>query len=360
MLKYLVLFLLTLACTMFCFEIPLWDTVYRCIAGLIIQHGSYSIITIFASFRQELMISLPLLFSVNLITFVLEYMFLSRRIMEGDATREDYKSLIVLSSFVIGTTVFLNSSRSLYSTMTDTALNRITSIYSLICCILALFLLLGLFDKMRLQNELSIVKHLWHNDQKHFKASQQNVELLNLYCHDLKHLMHTMEEQGTEGEITKKAAEALAIFDSSITTNNRALDVILTEQSLYCKQNQITLTCMADGKQLDFIETADLYSIFGNLIHNAIEAVIKLDDPNQRIIALIVNRTNDFILIHIENYYTGKLQMVNDLPQTSKAQKSIHGYGLKSVKLMIEKYKGNLYLENTDDIFCVNIIIPVP
>jgi len=360
MIEYFVIFLITIACILFCYKITIWDCLYRCITGLIIQHGSYSIITIFAFFKEELIISLPLLIAVNLFIFFLEYKFLSNRIMDDDTKLEDHKSLLIFSFFVIGTTVFLNSFRSLYSTRTDSALNIITSIYSLLCCIFSIFLLVGFLEKMQLQNELEILNHLWHNDQKHFQASQQNMELLNLYCHDLKHLIHMIEKEGTQTDYTKKVAKEMEVYDSSITTNNRALDVILTEQSIYCKQNQITLTCMADGKQLDFIETTDLYSVFGNLIGNAIEAVMKLEDPNQRIISLIISRANNFIRIHIENYYTGHLTMVNDLPQTSKSQKAIHGYGLKSVKHMVEKYNGNLVLETVDNIFCVNIIIPIP
>ena len=57
-------------------------------------------------------------------------------------------------------------------------------------------------------------------------------------------------------------------------TGNHALDVILTEKSLICKQKEIKLTCMADGKQLAFMQTTDLYSIFGNLLNNSIEAAL--------------------------------------------------------------------------------------
>lgn len=46
---------------------------------------------------------------------------------------------------------------------------------------------------------------------------------------------------------------------------------------------------MADGKALDFIDTLDLYSIFGNIIDNAIESVVQLKDEEQRIIGITVS-----------------------------------------------------------------------
>ncbi len=35
----------------------------------------------------------------------------------------------------------------------------------------------------------------------------------------------------------------------------------------------IVITCIADGKLLEFISSTDLYSLFGNALDNAIEAV---------------------------------------------------------------------------------------
>ena len=144
------------------------------------------------------------------------------------------------------------------------------------------------------------------------------------------------------------------------TTGNHALDVILTEKSLFCKQKNIKLTCMADGKQLDFIQTTDLYSVFGNLLNNAIEATLQVQNPDKRIIALIINRSNGFVRIHIENFFNGKISYVNGFPQTNKNQPAYHGYGLKSIKYMLERYHGNISFEDQNDIFCVNIIIPIP
>lgn len=156
----------------------------------------------------------------------------------------------------------------------------------------------------------------------------------------------------------RNLSEALRNFDAAITTNNHVLNVILTEKSMFCTKNHIKLTCMADGADLDFIQTTDLYSMFGNLIDNAVEAVMKLTVPEQRLISLIVKRKGNLIYIHIENYFSGHLDFVDGLPRTTKDQAAYHGFGLKSVRLMAEKYGGNLSVGTADNIFYVNIMIP--
>ena len=51
---------------------------------------------------------------------------------------------------------------------------------------------------------------------------------------------------------------------------------------------------------------------------------------------------------------------MDGMPQTSKPNNEYHGYGLKSIKYMLDHYHGNISFEVMDDIFCVNIIIPIP
>lgn len=184
--------------------------------------------------------------------------------------------------------------------------------------------------------------------------------MLNMYCHDLKHLLTMMKERNSTDEFIGEVTNALSVFDAMKTTGNHALDVILTEKSLICKQKEIKLTCMADGKQLAFMQTTDLYSIFGNLLNNSIEAALKVTNPEKRIIALIVDKANGFVRIHIENFFCGKIQYMDGMPQTSKPNSEYHGYGLKSIKYMLDHYHGNISFEVMDDIFCVNIIIPIP
>lgn len=274
--------------------------------------------------------------------------------------KQNYRQTILVTIIILGTTVVLNSLKDVFSNRKDPALTIIVSIYSLICCIFAMMTLMGYFQKNRLENELIIVKHLWNNEQKQFESSNQNVQMLNMYCHDLKHLLTMMKEKNSTDEFIGEVTNALSVFDAMKTTGNHALDVILTEKSLFSKQKNIKLTCMVDGKQLDFMQTTDLYSIFGNLLNNALEATLQIDNPEKRIIALIVSKSNGFVRIHIENFFNGNIKYVNGFPQTSKADAAYHGYGLKSVTYMLERYHGNISFENQNDIFCVNIIIPIP
>ena len=105
------------------------------------------------------------------------------------------------------------------------------------------------------------------------------------------------------------------------------------------------------------MEETDLYSLFGNIVDNAIEAV---SDPGveEKLISLTVKRSDGLVSVNVHNYYCGKLDFENGLPLTTKKNKSYHGYGMKSIKRVVEKYGGELSVSGKGGIFNLNIVFP--
>lgn len=237
----------------------------------------------------------------------------------------------------------------------------LTSIYNLICCMLILYIQVSLCVEQGLRKELETVSILFHESEKRFRQSDENIMLLNLKCHDLKHQIREYAgKRAINEEYVKNIVDIINIYDSEVKTGNAALDLILTEKSLFCHRNKITLTCLADCTRLDFISEADLYSLFGNIVDNATEAVMKIADDGKRCINLIVRNVDGFISIEEDNYFVGEIKFGEDgLPITGKTGGGYYGFGLKSVRMITEKYGGNLKISVNDDVFSLSILFLV-
>ncbi len=70
------------------------------------------------------------------------------------------------------------------------------------------------------------------------------------------------------------------MYDTQPHTKNAAPDVVLTGKNLSCTSQNITLTYMADGRRIGFMEDSDIYALFGNILDNAIDAVSKTTTPS--------------------------------------------------------------------------------
>ena len=64
------------------------------------------------------------------------------------------------------------------------------------------------------------------------------------------------------------------------------------------------------------------------------------------------------IFLQVENYYQGELQFDGDLPRTSKPNTDYHGFGLKSIQNIAEKYGGFLTVQAENQIFLLRVTLP--
>ena len=73
----------------------------------------------------------------------------------------------------------------------------------------------------------------------------------------------------------------------------------------------------------------DLYTLFGNALDNAIEAVRKLESKEKRVIDIMLYERQSFLMLQIVNPMCGEVKFEDGLPLTTKAKNGYHGYGLK-------------------------------
>ena len=228
--------------------------------------------------------------------------------------------------------------------------------------IVILYMQNELFKKSVMRQELEIMNLLWKNKQEQYELTKENIALINQKCHDLKHQIHALRKLDKE-EFDKYLCEiegSVQIYETIVKTGNDVFDTILTEKSLYCKERQIKVCCVADGSQMDFIETIDLYAILGNAMDNAIEAVEKFAEPEKRQIDVMIYRQQNFLVMNFINPVAEQLVYEEGLPVSTKGDRKYHGFGLRSMSHFVKKYDGFLNINEEDGCFSLNIMIPIP
>lgn len=231
---------------------------------------------------------------------------------------------------------------------------------SIIICLFALTLQFKLLLQKNLKEELDKAYHLLRQEKKQYEMSKANVDLINMKCHDLKHQIRAIGKSGSISERAISEIEGVInIYDSVVKTGNEALDIIITEKSLLCNNKNIKLTCVADGAKLDFIDEIDLYTLFGNAFDNAIEAVLELD-PEKRVIGFTTKQKGNLFSVCLRNFYKEDIVFENGLPVTTKADKDYHGFGIKSIERILEKYGGHISIVTEKDVFILNMLFDLP
>jgi sensor histidine kinase regulating citrate/malate metabolism len=177
-------------------------------------------------------------------------------------------------------------------------------------------------------------------------------------AHDLKHFIADIGAGGKFDGLDE-IKTAVEKYELTANTGNKALDVVLTEKTYLCNKNEINFSFMVKGEELSFMHTSDIASLFGNAIDNAIEYEKTVENKNKRYILLRVYRKVSLLSIHVENYCNQSYEMCDGLPVTTKSDKDNHGFGLKSIRYVAQKYGGNVTVKSDGGLFTLDIILPV-
>ena len=306
---------------------------------------------------------LIMFFASNFVSYWTVYRIVEPRMRDSANLRLENVSVLVIVGVIMLIDVVLSAVVTQYGNIEFNMVYLILlDATNILCCVLAMCQQFSVARMRRLGADLETVGRMWEQEREQYRLTKENINMINMNCHDLKHQIRTIAGKNSiSPEAVGEIEKIISIYDSGMKTGSAALDIILTEKSLYCNSHKITLSVIADGGALSFIPETDLYSLFGNLIDNAIEAVGSLDDE-RKVISLSIKKVNDFVFVNIRNYYDGELVFeAGGLPVTTKNDKINHGYGMKSIKMLINKYGGEMGIDTTSEagIFNLSAVFPL-
>lgn len=187
--------------------------------------------------------------------------------------------------------------------------------------------------------------------------AQQNQQLM-IYAHDAKNHLAAIRDLNTDPHISgyiTKLSDQLESYSRNCHSGNKLLDVIINRYVVECEQDEITFDYDLKLYNLNDIEDVDLVSILGNLMNNAIEAA---KQTTEKAIYLETTTRNRYNVLLIRNSSLPP-QKDNDHLISSKADRSLHGFGLKSVANTLKKYHGDLHwdYDDTNNTFTMTVMV---
>lgn len=263
---------------------------------------------------------------------------------------------------LVGMQIMLNLFVNLFNVYGSQAGPDVFTIYSVFDLITSLFLLMlicEVVDKNNAEYENAVLQQMMERQRQQLEMSRDTVELINIKCHDIKKQLSSLGGSVPQQELDE-LKRAMEIYDTKVDTGCEALDVLLAERMLLCRSRHIQLDYMVDGRRLNFLHSGEVYSLFGNALDNAIEAVSALPDEEKRYISLQVLPGCGGLSIRVENYTDHPVEAdpAGGLPRTTKADCREHGFGMKSMQRMAEKYGGSLSYQLHNGLFTLTVLFP--
>lgn len=153
-------------------------------------------------------------------------------------------------------------------------------------------------------------------------------------------------------EYLNRILQEIDEVDEIIITKYPAISALLNRK--YTLANKHNINCSINVDNIDNlnIDDVDLCIVLGNLLDNAIEANLKIDECHRNI-SLDINTRNQYLIINsVNSTIYGNTSLFS-----TKDNKDMHGIGLKNVQQIVDKYYGVIEIDAIKDYFNVSIIL---
>lgn len=298
-------------------------------------------------------------FTVYAVIYCAVYFLIIRNYRKRINTGETKPAILICALIAILICSTFNIIRNTFADESLT-LNILCMIYDLLCCALVIFIRLGVFEKDTYEQEVITMQGVWKEKENQLELFRNTVDDINVKHHDLKRSLSLLRKENEKfaDQLIGEIEQTLETYDSKAETGNTTLDTILTQYNLQCKKNGIRLSIIADGTLLSFMSSTDTVAFIGNILENAVEAVLKLSEEN-RTISFSVTQSMGLISVREENPYKDEISFKNGLPLTSKGDNKYHGFGMKSIQMILNKYGGTMSIDSSEGVFRFNILFEI-
>lgn len=239
-------------------------------------------------------------------------------------------------------------------------INIAISIFTIsILCIYTFVLFLRLLQKHDEDKTNEINKKIDEFEARRNKENREAYEEISSIKHDLKHILNTIREFIDNNDI-ESADRVISQYLESVNSiknykviNNPILNYLINSYYQKALSSNIELTCEINSNCKMNVPDADLIVIVGNALENAYE-----NCSGTKEIKVIIEDRKQYVSIIIENSVSKELIPQVDILKSSKSEEG-HGYGIKSMKRVVEKYNGYIEFEIGKEKFSCKLLFLV-
>ncbi len=368
--RYLILFVYTLFGVWFALDCSLWEAMFAVSAAYCMQHIIYKLYSglndllallirdaavlhsMYASFR----------FVISYVCMALFWFLFVRKLKRLGGFRINSKYMILLSVAAVTAANILNGIfYVVYLLLSPEELKPLLLIvyftFPMLLCLLCLFGLLDGTYRETLSENFIKSQALYEKLREQYQTSKRHADTINIKYHDLKRFL---ENSLFSADAAADIRQAVKQYESLPKTQNNALNIVLAEKLPEMETQRIEFRSNIYAEPLSMLSGTDVYAFFSNLLSNSIE-YLKSNPTEERYIALDIQRSGDMLKIRAENPLSGTVTVDREtgLPETTKRDKENHGFGVQSMRQVMQKYGGNLVFDTRGGRFTVIALLPI-
>ena len=199
--------------------------------------------------------------------------------------------------------------------------------------------------------------------KKEYNALLEQVNTTRIYRHDMRHHLLSLNTMLQEKNLAGAQTYLLHLSDGLNKTvvekycENYGISIVLSNYISKARDESIRVDCQAVIPEFIWIDNVELGSVFANALENAINACKKIENVEDRRIAINCREQHNQIFLQISNTYQGNMRFEGEFPVSDQKE---HGIGTRSIAAIAEKYDGVFSFSGESGIFKASVILKYP
>lgn len=267
-----------------------------------------------------------------------------KRLIEEPKQMILFCGLPLLSSILAIVIVYIGMNAGISGTIGIMTIIIVVTLLVVNLMFLALYNALQKANEEYLALQLSMQKE--QADIAYYSALQEQYESQRILIHDIKkHLgtINALAKQNGSAEIETYISgleESFALSNQAKLCTDPILNLLLLRFRDDCKGKNIQFHCDVRENSSDFLNASSITTLYGNLLSNALEAA-EASVEKQIELSVIRNAVQSVIVISVINSCDNPPMPDGDGGfRTKKADRLLHGVGLRSIERIVSKYHG--------------------
>ena len=214
-------------------------------------------------------------------------------------------------------------------------------------------------DNLDMEKKLSDMQYDYEKQQDMAEEIRRIQEQIRALKHDMKNhtlvMLSYLEENKTE-EAKAYAGEILDKLNKMYTyvnVGNALLNYIINNKLSKAKDQGIEIKAEIENLAFDYMDSVDFSALLNNVLDNAINGAIKVHSPK---IEVQISNQKGFDIITVKNSIEESVLEKNPEFVSTKDEPG-HGYGMKQIKSIVEKYNGSIDIYEKNNMFIVSIML---
>lgn len=204
-----------------------------------------------------------------------------------------------------------------------------------------------------------------YDSVQYYKMLAEQNENNQIMIHDIKNHFNTLMLIAQQDGSDKVQSYISTILNDNVFRNsyricdNNIVNSILSRYIKNCSDNHIVFNTDIRSKTLDFMCDNDITSLLCNLLDNSYTAAKNIPDACISLTVTTIESSDSTLITLVNSCRINPFDNYGNLPSTKK-DKIHHGYGIKSIKHVVDKYNGELKQYYNEDAYEFHTIILLP